>query len=72
MVGIISEYDFDIKYNKGKENKVVDALNGRVHEMHVTTINMYKSDLKDRIKEVAKSNQQYMETKEKLQQGNLQ
>jgi hypothetical protein len=51
---------------------VVDALNRRVHEMHATTISMYKSDLKDIILEAAKSDQQYMEIKEKLQQGNLQ
>jgi hypothetical protein len=68
----ISEYDFDIKHIKGKENKVVDALNRRVHEMHATTISMYQSDLKDKILEAAKSDQKYMELKEKLQQGNLQ
>jgi hypothetical protein len=51
---------------------VVDALNRRVHEMHATTISMYQSDLKDRILEAAKSDQKYMELKEKLQQGNLQ
>jgi hypothetical protein len=30
----ICEYDFEIKNIKGKENKVVDALSRRVHEMH--------------------------------------
>jgi hypothetical protein len=68
----LSEYDFDIKHIKGKENKVVDALSRRVHEMHATTISMYKYDLKDIILEAAKSDQHYMEIKEKLQQGNLQ
>jgi hypothetical protein len=43
----LSEYDFDIKHIKGKENKVVDALRRRVHELHATTISMYQSDLKD-------------------------
>jgi hypothetical protein len=37
----LGEYDFDIKHIKGKENKVVDALSGKVHELHATTINMY-------------------------------
>jgi hypothetical protein len=68
----LSEYDFDIKHIKGKENKVVDALNRRVHELHATTINMYQSDLKDKILEAAKSDLQYMELMEKLQQGILQ
>jgi hypothetical protein len=34
----LSEYDFDIKHIKGKENKVVDALSRRVHLMHATAI----------------------------------
>ena len=42
----LSEYDFDIKHIKGKENKVVDALNIRVHLMHATTISMHQLDLK--------------------------
>jgi hypothetical protein len=41
-IEFISEYDFDIKHIKGKENKVVDALNRRVHEFHATTISMYQ------------------------------
>jgi hypothetical protein len=67
----LSEYDFDIKHIKGKENKVADALNRRVHEMHATTISMYRSDLKDKILEAAKSDLRYMEIKTKLQQDNL-
>ena len=36
----LSEYEFDIKNIKAKENKVVDAVSRRVHEMHATTISM--------------------------------
>jgi hypothetical protein len=43
----LSEYDFDIKYIKGKENNVVDALSRRVHEIHATTISMCQSHLKN-------------------------
>jgi hypothetical protein len=71
-LNFLSEYDFDIKHIKGKENKVVDALSRRVHEMHATTINMCQSNLKDRIIEAGKLDKKYMEVKEKLQQGNLQ
>jgi hypothetical protein len=60
----LSEYEFDIKHIKCKENKVIDSLRSRVHEMHAKTISMYKSYLKDRILEVANSYQQYMEIKE--------
>jgi hypothetical protein len=54
----LSEYNFDIKHIKGKENKVVDALSKRLHELHVTTIIMYQSYLKDIILEAAKLNLQ--------------
>jgi hypothetical protein len=49
----LSEYDFDIKHIKGKENKVVDALNRKVHELHATTISMYQTDVKRKIMEAA-------------------
>jgi hypothetical protein len=68
----LSEYDFDIKHIEGKENKVVDALNKRVHELHATTISMYQSDLKDKISKVAKLDLHYKELVAKLQQGILQ
>jgi hypothetical protein len=41
----LCDYDFDIKHIKVKENKVVDALNWRVHELNATTINMYQTYL---------------------------
>jgi hypothetical protein len=68
----LSEYDFDIKHIKGKENKVANALIRRVHELHATTISMYQSDLKDKIIEASKSELQYKELVAKLQQGILQ
>jgi hypothetical protein len=62
----LSEYDFDINHIKGKENKVVDALSRRVHEMHATTISMYQSDLKHQIIEATKLHFQYKELVAKL------
>jgi hypothetical protein len=54
----LSEHDFDINHIKGKEKKVANELNIRVHEMHATTISMYQSDLKDKIIEATKSDLQ--------------
>jgi ribonuclease HI len=68
----ISEYDFDIKNIKGKENQVANSLSRRVCELNAKTISMYQSYLKDKILEVAKSDLQYKELVEKLQQGILQ
>jgi hypothetical protein len=47
-VEFLSEYDFEIKHIKGKENQVVDALRRRAHEVHVLAISVYKTDLKDK------------------------
>ena len=41
--------DFDMKHIKGKENKVVDALNRKIHVMYVATIGTSTSNLKDNI-----------------------
>jgi hypothetical protein len=49
----LCEYEFDIKHIKGKENKVADAINRKMHELHSTTISMYNTGIKDRILEVA-------------------
>jgi hypothetical protein len=68
----LSEYDFDIKHIKGKENKVVDALNRRVHLMHATTVSMHQSDLKRIILDVVVTDQHYLQVKESLQQENVQ
>jgi hypothetical protein len=68
----LSEYDFDIKHIKGKENKVANALSRRVHEFHSTFISMYQSYLKERILEAANLDLHYKELVAKLQQGNLQ
>jgi hypothetical protein len=64
----LCEYDFDIKHIKGKENKVVDALSRKVHELHATTISMYRTEMKDRILEVASTDLQYKSLVAKLQQ----
>jgi hypothetical protein len=53
----LREYNFDIKYIKGKDNKVDDALSRRVHKMHDISISMYRTYLKDRILEVITADQ---------------
>jgi hypothetical protein len=63
--------NFDIKHIKGKENKVVDALSRKVHNLHATTISMYQTDIKGRILEAANADLQYMELVAKLQQGEM-
>jgi hypothetical protein len=56
----LSEYDFDIKHIKGKENKVVDALSRRVHLMHDTTVSMHQLDLKRKFLDGLVTDQHYL------------
>jgi len=58
--------------SKEKKNKVVDALNRRVHLMHATTISMHSSNLKIIILDVVVIEQHYLQVKEILQQRNVQ
>jgi hypothetical protein len=44
----LSEYDFEIKHIKGKENKVVDELSMRAHEVHISAISMYGTNMKEK------------------------
>ena len=37
----LCEFDFEIKHIKGKENKLVDALSRKVHEMHVVSLSIF-------------------------------
>jgi hypothetical protein len=67
----LCEYNFDINHIKGKDNKVVDALNRGVHELHATTISMYQTDIKGRISEAANVDLQYMELVANIQQGKM-
>jgi hypothetical protein len=48
---------------------VVDALNGRAHELHVSTISMYMTYLKNK---EANPDHLYLQIKENLQQKNSQ
>ena len=42
----LCEFDFEIKHIKGKENKVADALNRKAQEMHLESVSVCPSDLR--------------------------
>ena len=48
-VANLSEFDFEIIYIKGKENKVANALIRRVHVNHISTVSSYGTNLWERI-----------------------
>lgn len=45
----LSELEFEIKYIKGKENRVADTLSRKVHVNHITTMSSYGTELQDSI-----------------------
>ena len=42
----LCEFDFEIKHIKGKENKVADALSRKVQEMHLESLSIFQSYLR--------------------------
>ena len=45
-----SEYHFELKHIKGKENKVVDALSRQTHMIYEVTLSQNDADLYEKIK----------------------
>ena len=48
-MAILAEFDFEIKYIKGKENMVIDALDRRVQVNHILVVISYGTNLHDQI-----------------------
>jgi len=67
----LNEYDFEIKHIKGEENQLVDALNIRAHEVHISSISMFNRFKRQNFRGW-KLDQQYLKIKGTLQQDNLQ
>ena len=64
----MSEYDFEIKHSKGKENKVADALSRNAIPHCSTAFSSYKTNLEGLIKEAAKNDEEYLRLKNNWKQ----
>ena len=49
-MAFLSEFYFEVKHIKGKENNAVDALSWRTHEVYEVTMSQPEDDLLSRIK----------------------
>ena len=67
----LCEFDFEIKHIKGKENKVVDALSRKVHKMHVASLSICQSKLRQQIVNHVAEDELYEQVKDILQQQSL-
>ena len=48
-MALLSEFDFEIKHIKGKENKVVDALSRSVKMIHLAIVSTCETDVRERV-----------------------
>jgi hypothetical protein len=54
-MALLSEFDFEIKHIKGKENRVVDALSRRMRTIHLATMSTYETNVKNRVRNAQKT-----------------
>ena len=65
-LAFLSEYDFEIKHIKGKENKVANALSINARMNFTTAISSYKKKLDDKLEEGIKMDKEYQNLREKV------
>jgi hypothetical protein len=49
-MSLLSEFDFEIKHVKGKENKVVDALSRSMKTIDLAAVSTYEMNIKERVR----------------------
>ena len=49
-MALLSDLDFEIKHIKGKENRVVDALNKSMKTIHLEAVSTCETDVKNRVR----------------------
>jgi hypothetical protein len=49
-MALLSEFDFEIKHIKGKENKVANALSRSMKTIHLAVVSTYETNVKERVR----------------------
>ena len=58
-MAFLNNFDFEVRHIKGKENKAVDTLSRRTHEVYKVIMSHPKSDLLDKIKTTSTQDVEY-------------
>jgi hypothetical protein len=65
-LAFLSEFEFEVRHIKGKENKLVDALRKRFHGIFEINFSRAESDLEQRIRMTGITNEIYTKLVEEL------
>ena len=65
-LAFLSEFDFEVRHIKGKENKIADALSRRIHGLFEMNISRAEIDLEERIRMVGIDDENYTKMMEEL------
>jgi hypothetical protein len=68
-MALLSEFDFEIKHIKGKENRVADALSRSMKTIHLAAVSTYETDVKERVRNAQKTDPFIQTVTMYLQQG---
>jgi hypothetical protein len=55
-MALLSEFDFEIKHIKGKENRVANALSRSMKTIHLAAVSTYETDVKNRVRNAQETN----------------
>jgi hypothetical protein len=67
-MALLSEFDFEIKHIKGKENRVVDALSRSMKTIHLAAVSTCETDVKERVRNAQETDTFFQTVTSYLQQ----
>ena len=70
-LSFLSEYHFELKHIKGKENNIADALSRRIHMIYEVTLSQTNLNLHERIRTANRVDPFYVEILKKVQEDTL-
>jgi hypothetical protein len=60
LLDILSEFDFEVRHIKGKENKFADALSQRTNILYEISVSKAENDIEQRIKYASSNDENYI------------